>query len=652
MNHVDRLYFDPSPHAAAFRIVIIVPKPDGRYKPGKSVNLTVLLKYLYKKSSSSALAKHKDGCPHRVAMLVILLSFKTLSIRTVNNRLQSPPVDFNSAGVRKVTASRNVVTFILLSLLILPKFALGLETESGQKKNRPHIVMAFADDWGKYASIYAKGLPGGINDHVHTPHFDKVATEGILFNHAFVSAPSCTPCRSSLLSGQHFWRCNRGAILQGALWDNSIASYPIELEKAGYRIGHTYKVWSPGTPADAPHGGSAKKFQKYGGKFNGFSQFAMRQKNRDEAKAILLEEIRQNIRSFLDADQDQILDSQQPICYWIGPTNTHRKWIAGSGKELWGVDPDSLKGKLPPYLPDVPIVREDFADYLGEVMAFDAGLGVLIEELKRVGIYDDTLLVVSGDHGVPGISRGKCNLYDFGTQVPLAIRWPKGITGQSRVVDDLVSLPDLAPTFLEAAKVAVPKSMIAKSLLNIFQKEGSGYLDSTRDAIFTGRERHVAAARTDFLPYPQRAIRTRQYLYIINFESQRWPMGTGPGFGKVQANMPSYLKLQENTFSAFGDLDASPTKAWIITNQVEEPDYFDFAVGKRPAQELYDLTSDPHCMTNLADDASWQETKQSLHNRLLEEMQSTGDPRLQIPCPFESAPYAGEWIRSKEPVKP
>ena len=325
-------------------------------------------------------------------------------------------------------------SIIALVLTFSTKQLIGSDLKDASVKKRPHIVMAFADDWGKYASIYGTISAGELHDVIKTPHFDQVATDGILFTNAFVSAPSCTPCRSSLLTGQHFWRCGRGSILQGAIWDGSIPSYPLELEKSGYRIGHTYKVWSPGSPADAPHGGAARKYQKHGGKFNGFSQYAMRQEDHEQAKRELLDEVRQNVRSFLDADEDQKLDGGEPICYWLGPTNTHRKWIAGSGKKLWGIDPDSLRGKLPPYLPDVPVVREDFADYLGEVMAFDAGLGVLIEELKRIGIYDETLLVVSGDHGIPGVSRGKCNLYDFGTQVPLAIRWPDGIKGKSRII--------------------------------------------------------------------------------------------------------------------------------------------------------------------------------------------------------------------------
>ena len=119
---------------------------------------------------------------------------------------------------------------ILLTLFLLGYAAPSLAAD------RPNIVMAFADDWGQYASAYGKLAPGGINDHIPTSNFDAVADEGVLFTRAFVSAPSCTPCRSSLLSGQHFWRCGRAAILQGAIWDLSIPSYPLLLEADGYRM--------------------------------------------------------------------------------------------------------------------------------------------------------------------------------------------------------------------------------------------------------------------------------------------------------------------------------------------------------------------------------------------------------------------------------
>ena len=106
---------------------------------------------------------------------------------------------------------------------------------------RPNILFAFADDWGKYASAYAKAeTHPSPNTVVKTPTFDRIADQGVLFKHAFVTAPSCTPCRSSLLSGQYFFRTGMGAILQGARWDPSIPVYPLLLRESGYHIGETY----------------------------------------------------------------------------------------------------------------------------------------------------------------------------------------------------------------------------------------------------------------------------------------------------------------------------------------------------------------------------------------------------------------------------
>jgi arylsulfatase A-like enzyme len=503
------------------------------------------------------------------------------------------------------------------------------------RADRPHVVMAFADDWGKHAGAYAKLSPGGMNDLVKTPNFDNIAAEGLLFTRAFVSAPSCTPCRSALFSGQHFWMCGRAAILLGAVWDGSNPAYPLILEQAGYRIGHTYKAWGPGTPGNAPHGGGARAFNSHGFRFNTFSQQVLAAEDRRTAQAAMLQEVRLNIRSFLDADNDGKLDGDASICYWFGPHNCHRQWAAGSGRELWGIDPDELIGKLPSFLPDVPIVRQDVADYLGEVQAFDAAVGVLVEELQRIGIDDNTLLVVSGDHGFPGVTHGKCDLYDFGTQVPLAIRWPAGIKHPGRVIDDFVSLPDLAPTFLEVAAVDRPQKMIAKSLVNIFQSDRAGQVDPSRDAVFTGRERHVATARTDNLPYPMRAIRTDQHLYIINFAPDRWPMGVGPAEGET----PSFEALADDTFVAFADMDASPTKAWIVTHADESPEFYQLAFGRRGAYELYDIQSDPHCADNLADKPSHANIRSQLHQRLISEMTRTSDPRVAADVIFEKPPF-------------
>ncbi len=501
-----------------------------------------------------------------------------------------------------------------------------LASTAGAAERRPNIVFAFADDWGRCASAYARLTPGGINDLVSTPNFDRVARQGVLFRNAYVNAPSCTPCRSSLLSGQYFFRTGRGAILQGAVWDSAIPSYPLILAEAGYHIGHTSKVWSPGRPVNAPYGASKYAYNKRGGRFNRFSQAVEHSTNRKAARQALFNEVRGNFNDFLAKR-----GKDQPFCYWFGPTNCHRTWVRGSGKSHWGINPDDLKGKVPPFLPDNGVIREDIADYLGEVQAFDAGLGVLLDELQRTGELDNTIVVVSGDHGAAGFSRGKCNLVDFGVAVPLAICWGHKIASPGRVVDDFVNLPDLAPTFLEAGGAQIPKVMTGCSLWPILNSNKSGTVDPSRDYVVVGRERHVARARTDAMPYPQRAIRTKEFLYIRNFKPQRWPMGTAPGYGLPPGPMPEFAELERNTFAAFADMDASPTKAWIATHREGQDNqrYFDFAFGRRPAEELYDISNDPHQIHNVAEDAKYAQAKKELTQRLMTILKDNGDPRVQ-----------------------
>ena len=506
-----------------------------------------------------------------------------------------------------------------------------------------NIVFAFADDWGRYAGSYARHEgPNSLNHLISTPNFDRIVREGVLFTNAFVPAPTCTPCRSSILSGQYFWQTGLGAILQGAVWDENIPTYPLELEKAGCHIGYTYKVWSPGKSHNAPYGGERTAYMGAGNNFNRFSHHATERAKEigiAAAKQELLDEARKNFDSFLDSRPEG-----KPFCYWWGPTNTHRTWEPGSGKNLWGLNPDDFKGRIPPFLPDAAEVREDFCDYLGECQAVDAGLGVILDRLEEEGELDNTLLVVSGDHGIPGIPRGKCNLYDIGTEIALAMRWP-GHIKPGRIADDFVNLMDLAPTFMEAAGVPIPDSMTASSLLPILKSEKSGLIEPRRSYVVTGRERHVASARDGNLPYPQRSIRTKDFLYIINFAPHRWPMGDPKELEDPERLPPPYEELQWKTWTAYRDMDASPTKAWMIHNRKREDvrPLFALGFGKRPYEELYDLQKDRHCMHNAADDSGYGNIKKELKVKLLTILRDQKDPRIvESPCRFELPPYAGD----------
>ena len=524
-----------------------------------------------------------------------------------------------------------------LASLLLSLFAASAVAADTE---RPNILFFFADDWGRFARIYAEhGRTAGTNGLLKTPNLDRLAKSGVLFRNAHVNAPSCTPCRSSLLSGQHFWRTGRGAILQGAVWDETIPTYPLLLRDAGYHLGKSYKVWSPGSPADAPYGGQQHAFEKSGRAFNNFSENATdlvaKGATVEAARGKLLEEVRGNFRAMLAAKA-----ADQPFAYWFGPTNTHRAWVRGSGQKLWGLDPDALKGKLPAFLPDVPVVREDLADYLGEVQALDAAMGVLLEELDRAGERSKTLIAISGDHGAPGFPHGKCNLYGFGTGVSLIVSGP-GIKG-GRVVDDMVSLPDLAPTFLEAGGVKPPAVMTGRSLWNVLRSERQGLVDPARTWVVAGRERHVEIARPDYSPYPQRVLRTLDHALIVNFKPERWPLGDPYRLdGKDE---PTFDEIAKTTFVTLPDDDAGPTKAWFVGAR-KSPEWsaqFDKFYGRRPMFELYDLRKDPDEMNNVAEDPAYAAIRKEMTERLFTILRETGDPRMTEDGKyFETPPLAG-----------
>lgn len=513
---------------------------------------------------------------------------------------------------------------------------------SKASEKRPNFFFFFADDWGRYASIYHNDP---VNTTFQTPSIDRLGREGVCFTNAHINSPSCTPCRSALFSGQYFYRTGRGAILRPAIWDDAIPVFPLLLEQAGYRIGFTYKAWGPGLNPDAPFGGNRTRFAKAGNRFNRFSHVVTKMvadgKDREAAKEELYAECLKNFEMFLDAGKSPE-EAAKPFLYYFGPTNTHRTWEKGSGKALWDLNPDDLKGKMPKFLPDVPEVREDFCDYLGEVLALDAVLERFLKKLEELGKLDDTVIVMSGDHGIPGFPRGKCNLYNLGTEVSLLVRWGKNIK-PGRTVDDFVNLMDLAPTFLEIAGQTPPDCMTGRSILPLLKSEKSGRIDPSRDFVVTGRERHYDSARADFSPYPQRSIRTKDFLYIRNFEPNRWPMGD-PYHRETNDSPEEREKKSADTGYAFPDLDASPTKTWILLreNEPEWKPFWDYAFGKRPGEELYDLRKDPDYLVNVADKPEYAEVRQEISKRLMDILTSTADPRVTGDAQtFEKPPFAG-----------
>ena len=216
--------------------------------------------------------------------------------------------------------------------------------------------------------------------------------------------------------------------------------YPDLLEAVGYHVGYTRKGWGPGRnePGGRTRNPAGPRYK--------------------------------NFREFLNARP-----GDTPFCFWFGSTDPHRgyKWQSGvkSGMKLEDVD-------VPAYFPDSEEVRTDICDYYWEVQRFDTEVGELLEILQMKGELDNTLVVISGDNGMP-FPRCKSNLYDSGTRVPLAVCWPAVVPG-GRVVKDFISLSDLAPTFLEAAGLKTPSEMTARSFLDILTSRKSGQVDKKR----------------------------------------------------------------------------------------------------------------------------------------------------------------------------
>ena len=202
-----------------------------------------------------------------------------------------------------------------------------------------------------------------------------------------------------------------------------------------------------------------------------------------------------------------------------------------------------------------------------------------------------------------------------------------GVKG-GRVVDDFVCLPDLAPTFMEIGGVKPPAGLYGRSLLPVLKSDRSGQIEADRTWVITGRERHVDVARAGNLPYPMRAFRTKDFVYIRNFMPDRMPMGD-PKEALKRESLESGA-LQEDTRIGYADMDSSPTKAWLIAHR-NDPKWkwhFDHAFGQRPGEELYDLRKDPHQVKNVAADPAYAKTKAGLSTQLMEKLTAAGDPRV------------------------
>ncbi len=331
-------------------------------------------------------------------------------------------------------------------LLIAGAPAATPTTPASAASRRPNILFAISDDQS-WAHTSAAGCA-----YVRTPAFDRVAREGVLLTHSFAASPSCTPSRSAVLTGRHIWQIGEAGLLYGTL-PKEYPPFTHALEDAGYFTGWTGKGWGPG---EWQPGGLTR--HPLGREYNRRQQVPPLHETLDA---------RDYAANFEDFLNDR--PAGAPFFFWLGATEPHRVYEQGVGAR-WGKRASDVI--VPSYWPDTPEVRSDLLDYAHEIEWFDAQLVRVLARLEQLGELDNTLVVVTSDNGMP-FPRAKVNLYDPGVRMPLAIRWPREIPA-GRVVDDLVSHLDFAPTFLAVAGVSVPARLTGRSLLPVLRANGAG----------------------------------------------------------------------------------------------------------------------------------------------------------------------------------
>ena len=407
----------------------------------------------------------------------------------------------------------------------------------------PNVLFIIADDASRhFGQTYHC-------DWVKTPNIDKLARNGLAFDNAYVVTSKCAPCRAALMTGRNPWQIETGANHQ-TIFPPNYPAFGEVLQAAGVKTGAAGKTWGPGTAHSQD--GTPRDL--------GLTRVQVT-KERPTAR---LPRFSRNYGQDADA----------PFFYWHGSSDPHRGYKLGSGAEA-GKQPSDID-HVPAYWPDNDVIRNDMLDYAIEVERFDTHVGELLADLDAAGLTDNTLVIVTSDHGMP-FPRVKGHTFDDAHRVPLVMHWPAGIKNPGRRVSEFVSFIDFAPTFIElqggnAAQLGM--ELTGRSLTDLLRDEPM----HAREFILIGRERNDVYARHGSpagLGYPARGIRLGDYLYVHNFAPDRWPCG----------DIELGLK----------DTDNSPTKRLIQDLDAASP-FWKHNFGKRPAEMLFHVVADPDCV--------------------------------------------------------
>lgn len=446
----------------------------------------------------------------------------------------------------------------------LPRFALLLSiTVSSAADDRPNVVLFIADDvsWNDF------GCYG--NDAARTPNIDKLAKNGIRFDHAYLTASSCSPSRSSIITGRYPHNNGKASELHQPI-SGHLPWFPELLRNAGYYTALSGKHHMKST---APKKGPEARPRAFDHTDRG------RSKANSGGHA-----------NWVRVTQNRPRD--KPFFFWFAAFDAHRDWDADDqwNEEQYGVMHHPQDVVVPPFLHDNEVTRKDLASYYNEVTRFDYFIGRVVNELREQAELENTLILVMADNGRP-FPRAKTRLHDSGMRTALIAHWPNGIA-KAGATNALVSAVDLAPTILQMAGCSIPETIQGVSIMPIL----SGKQYSVRDYAFSEHNWHDYEAHG-------RSVRHGDFLLIRNFRPQLpWQ---GPA---DSVRSPSHRSLLSGRDA--GELNTAQQDVFLTP---------------RAEVELYHTATDSWQLTNLADSADYSTVRKDLTTVLDQWMDKTGD---------------------------
>lgn len=483
------------------------------------------------------------------------------------------------------------IGFLGLALMsFLPKPAGNEPAPNRPNATRPNILFLIADDAGADMGAYGRKW-------VNTPAFDRIAREGLLFNRAYTPNAKCAPSRSCILTGRNSWQLD-AAVNHIVYFPTKFKTFMESLADAGYTIGYTGKGYAPGkalTVDGQPRNLTGPLFDKH--------------TTTPPTEGISANDYAANFDAFVTQNVGPS-HGNKPWTFWVGFWEPHRGFEYGSGVKKGGKRTDMIE-RVPAYWPDSLTIRNDLLDYAYEIEYMDSHIARILKKLEQIGQLDNTLIVVTSDHGMP-FPRVKGNQYENSNHIPLAIRWPGGIRKPNRKIDDYVSFIDLAPTFLQAAGISARQSgmepITGTSLFDIFGSDRAGQTNPARNFVLVGQERHDMGRPND-VGYPVRGMHKDGMLYLANYEPDRWPVC--------------------NPETGYLNCDGSPTKSLILNlrRSGQDKTYWQTNFGKRPAEEFYDVRRDPDCVKNLVNDPKYRAKAAQLKAEMVAKLKAQDDLR-------------------------